>query len=150
MTYYEYSPQPDHKHWSPIPTPCIPQKTWSQWDWLKWDPLSGNSALMTCIFCRIAHDTNSKFLAAGPFGVIIAAKDPVANQHVLVLPKEHVQSLADAEGSLVTALLAMATHYAKEHMPGGYRVIVNTGADAGQTIQHLHIHLLGGGKLKDL
>ncbi len=44
----------------------------------------------------------------------------------------------------------MASLYGKEHMPNGFRIVINTGDDAGQTVKHFHIHVIGGEKLKDL
>ena len=68
--------------------------------------------------------------------------------HVLVAPREHIVSLAEAtEGdySLLGHLLSVAAEIARtKELAKGYRVVVNTGPDGGQTVDHLHVHLLGG------
>jgi histidine triad (HIT) family protein len=68
--------------------------------------------------------------------------------HVLVIPKQHITSLAKAvpaDAALLGHLLASAAEIARQQgLTNGYRLVVNTGSDGGQTVEHMHIHLLGG------
>jgi histidine triad (HIT) family protein len=68
--------------------------------------------------------------------------------HVLIVPREHIDSLAEAsadEGALLGHLFWVAAEIARNKgLAKGYRVVVNTGEDGGQTVDHLHLHLLGG------
>jgi len=80
----------------------------------------------------------------------IAIRDinPVAPTHVLIVPRTPVagvQELEDADEAMVGHLLVVARRLAEEAgLVGGYRLVVNAGVDAGQTLPHLHVHLLGG------
>ncbi len=73
---------------------------------------------------------------------------PQAPVHVLLIPKRHLASLAHAtaeDAGMLGGLLAAAVEVARQQGLGnGYRLVVNTGADGGQTVEHLHVHLLGG------
>ena len=77
---------------------------------------------------------------------------PQAPTHILVIPKKPIPSLAgvtDADTLLLGHLMRVATEIAKKlNLVDGYRLIVNCGADGGQTVDHLHIHLLGGRSLR--
>ena len=83
----------------------------------------------------------------------LAFKDisPQAPVHVLVIPKEEIQSLAhteDAHGDLLGHLLLVTRSLARDMgLDNGFRTIINTGAGGGQTVDHLHIHLMGGRSL---
>jgi histidine triad (HIT) family protein len=109
-----------------------------------------------CIFCRIAR---------GEIGTAVVLEDadfvafrdlqPKAPQHILVVPREHVVSLnglPEQPDGLGDALLRFAVKVAESVgiKDTGYRVITNIGADGGQEIQHLHLHVLGGENLGDL
>lgn len=80
----------------------------------------------------------------------LAFKDinPQAPVHILVIPKQPIPQLADAESqdqALLGHLLLTAKHIALQAgLNNGYRVVINTGADGGQTVSHLHLHILGG------
>lgn len=84
----------------------------------------------------------------------IAFKDvhPQAPVHLLVIPKQPIPQLADAESkelSLMGHLLLTAKHVAEQAgLSNGYRVVINTGVDGGQTVNHLHLHILGGRQMK--
>ena len=84
----------------------------------------------------------------------LAFKDiqPQAPVHILVIPKKPIPKLADVESkdnTLIGHLLLIVKHVAKQaRLASGYRVVINNGSDAGQTVDHLHIHLLGGRKMK--
>jgi histidine triad (HIT) family protein len=73
--------------------------------------------------------------------------NPQAPTHVLVIPREHVQSLAHAEdAAMLGDLMAFAAEVARLEAvsEGGYRVVANVGSNGGQTVDHLHLHILGG------
>lgn len=84
----------------------------------------------------------------------LAFKDihPQAPVHILVIPKKPIPTLADAESqdhALLGHLLLTAKRVAEEAgLKNGYRVVINTGDDGGQTVYHLHVHILGGRQLK--
>jgi histidine triad (HIT) family protein len=102
-----------------------------------------------CLFCKIAagvipvtrlHD-DADTLAFPDI-------NPQAPVHILIIPKRHITSLAHAlpaDTALLGQLLAAAAAVARaQNLGKGYRLVVNTGPDGGQTVEHLHIHLLGG------
>jgi len=106
-----------------------------------------------CIFCKIAAKEIPAELAYEDEKAV-AFKDlhPIAPQHYLVVPKEHIpggNDVNDSNCALVGHLLDVAARVAKKagFAESGYRVIINTNADAGQEIFHLHLHLLGGKRL---
>ena len=107
-----------------------------------------------CIFCRIASgDIPASIVKRSDHAVAFRDLDPKAPTHVLVIPTTHVAAARDVRGSegekLLGALLAFATDVATELGldAGGYRIVTNTGPDGGQSVFHLHLHLLGGRKL---
>lgn len=108
----------------------------------------------SCIFCRIAAgEIPSTLVAQGEDWIAIRDLHPAAPTHVLVIPRRHVTSLAelsDADRNLAgTLLLAVAEVARREGIAErGYRTVINTGEDGGQTIPHLHLHLLGGAPLE--
>jgi histidine triad (HIT) family protein len=101
-----------------------------------------------CIFCRIARGeipaqmlVNNKDIAA------FRDVNPQAPVHILIVPKKHVASLDDAADSeLLGRMMSLAAALARQEKiaRSGYRTVVNTGRDGGQSVDHLHIHLLGG------
>jgi histidine triad (HIT) family protein len=103
----------------------------------------------SCLFCRIVA---GEIPAAKVFedGRAVAFRDinPQAPTHVLVIPRKHVASLDDAaagDEELLGHLLRVASRVAAgEGLTGGYRTVVNNGPDAGQTVFHIHVHVLGG------
>jgi histidine triad (HIT) family protein len=105
-----------------------------------------------CLFCRIvAGEIPSGRLYADDLVVAFRDINPVAPTHVLVVPVEHVASaadLTDEHGPLLGRLFAVAGDVARrEGLDGGWRLVSNVGADAGQSVDHLHVHLLGGRQL---
>lgn len=107
-----------------------------------------------CIFCRIASgDIPATVVKRSSHAVAFRDLDPKAPTHVLVIPTSHVASARDAKGSegerMLGQLLTFATEVATELGldAGGYRIVANTGPDAGQSVFHLHLHLLGGRQL---
>ena len=103
-----------------------------------------------CLFCRIARgEIPATIVAQNDDCVAFRDIDPKAPTHVLVIPREHVASLSEAtDAAMVGKLALMAADIAKEEgLDGGYRTVINTGPDAGQTVHHIHLHLLGGRQL---
>lgn len=102
----------------------------------------------SCVFCRIASgELPVPILASNEHGVVFRDLHPQAPEHLLVIPRQHVASLAEAtDGAGLGALLLLAAEAAKAAglAERGYRVVANTGADGGQTVHHLHFHILGG------
>jgi histidine triad (HIT) family protein len=86
---------------------------------------------------------------------LLAIRDvqPVAPTHVLVIPLEHLRAVRDAKGEAGTALLGRLLAFAAEVATdlgldgGGYRIVSNTGKDGGQSVDHLHLHVLGGRRM---
>ena len=109
---------------------------------------------MDCIFCKIA---NGEIPADVVYedDVIFAFRDlsPQAPVHVLVIPKAHIASLDDVDGSdehkeLLGYLMVKIREIAAQlELRAGYRIVNNCGEDAMQTVKHLHFHLLGGRKM---
>jgi histidine triad (HIT) family protein len=101
-----------------------------------------------CIFCRIAAgEIPSARVAENARAVAFRDLHPQAPVHVLVVPRRHVASLAEAaDGEELGALLLLAQEVARREgiADTGYRVVTNVGADGGQTVPHLHLHVLGG------
>ena len=111
--------------------------------------------MSNCIFCKIVagdipchkvYETDT----------VLAFRDiaPMAATHIVVIPKAHaMQSAAEVteeNASLVAdCFMAIAAIAKQENLDGGFRVITNAGADAGQTVPHLHFHILGGEKLPE-
>jgi histidine triad (HIT) family protein len=104
---------------------------------------------MDCIFCKIAAGTiPSKKVREDEHLLAFHDIDPKAPTHILVIPKKHIASLAQAtaaDAELLGRLLVAVSEIARERELGkGYRVVISTGAEGGQTVDHLHLHLLGG------
>ena len=102
----------------------------------------------SCLFCRIVRREIPAAVVAET-DTVLAFRDvnPQAPLHALVIPKRHVASLAEADdAALVGELSLVAARVAREagHGGSGFRTVVNTGADAGQTVHHLHLHVLAG------
>jgi histidine triad (HIT) family protein len=110
-------------------------------------------AATDCIFCRIVRgELGTELVAESEHNVAFRDLHPQAPVHVLIVPRQHFTALRDIGSGdwLVTAdALSLASRIAAENglYDGGYRVITNDGPDAGQTVPHLHFHLLGGAKL---
>ena len=103
-----------------------------------------------CLFCKIiAGEIAGDFVHRDERCVVIRDINPQAPMHVLVIPREHLDSLDDAsqrDEALLGHLLRVAAKIAHDqgHGEAGYRTVINTGAGAGQSVFHLHVHLLGG------
>ncbi|HHW55085.1 MAG: histidine triad nucleotide-binding protein [bacterium] len=107
-----------------------------------------------CIFCRIvAKEIPSEIVYEDD--TVLAFKDinPQAPVHLLLIPKRHIPTLlelTEADGELLAHIYAVIRQLAREHGldEKGFRTVVNTGDDGGQTVYHLHFHLLGGRSLQ--
>lgn len=105
-----------------------------------------------CVFCRIARgEMKTEFVSQTPEAFAIRDISPQAPDHILVIPRQHIPSLAECEDPEILAdLLVMAHDVARkvniDH--GGYRVVINSGEHGGQTVPHLHLHVLGGRRMK--
>ena len=104
---------------------------------------------MACLFCKIiAGEIPSKKVFEDDLTYAFRDINPQASTHVLVVPRQHIASLVEAgaedEGLLGYLHLIAARIAASEGLTDGFRTVVNTGPDGGQTVDHLHIHLLGG------
>ncbi len=105
---------------------------------------------MNCLFCHIANGTlNTKKLYEDDLVVAFEDIHPQAPTHILIIPKQHIANINDIEPEHATLLahllltakqLAQTLHLAED----GYRLIMNTNEHGGQTVYHLHLHLLGG------
>lgn len=106
-----------------------------------------------CLFCKIANgDMDVPFVAESAHAVAFNDIQPLASTHVLVVPRRHIESihtLQQDDDAVVGDLLELARTVATQLGidQSGYRLVTNAGPDAGQTVMHLHVHLLGGERL---
>lgn len=100
-----------------------------------------------CIFCRIAAgDIPASVVARNAEAMAFRDLNPQAPVHVLVIPVGHVGSAAEADAATLGAVMALAREVAAALgvAGSGYRLVTNVGADGGQSVGHLHVHLLAG------
>lgn len=102
-----------------------------------------------CIFCKIAAgEIPSRRVYEDDDVIVFHDIRPAAPIHLLIVPREHIPTLADAhdaQQALVGKMLLLAPRLAKEQgAVNGFRVVVNNGPDGGQEVYHLHVHVLGG------
>jgi histidine triad (HIT) family protein len=102
-----------------------------------------------CLFCRIvAGEIPARVVAETERTMAFRDVNPQAPTHVLVVPRAHhadVAAVAAADPALLAEVMTAAASVAgSEGLSGGYRLVTNTGDDAGQTVHHLHVHVLGG------
>jgi len=106
-----------------------------------------------CLFCRIFRgEIPAKEVYRDAEVVAFEDIRPVAPTHVLIIPKEHIPSvheITDQHGPLLARLIATANRIADQRNIDreGYRLVINKGPQAGQSVYHLHVHLLGGRSL---
>ena len=108
---------------------------------------------MDCIFCKIAHgEIPSKKAYEDERILAFYDLDPQAPVHILLIPKTHIASaneLTEENAHVVSHIFLTAAKLAKElGLDKGYRIVNNCGEDGGQTVHHLHFHLLGGRSMK--
>ena len=103
-----------------------------------------------CLFCKIVKKTiPAKIVYEDERTVAFDDINPQAPVHTLIIPKKHLSAVQDCHGQdsgLLAHLLMTCTNVAKYKglADSGYRIVTNTGRDAGQTVFHLHLHVLGG------
>jgi len=106
-----------------------------------------------CIFCKVARGEAGTLLYEDDLVAAFDDLNPQAPIHVLIVPKAHIEKLQDLDGEelerLAGHMLIVANRIARERGADeeGYRVVVNNGRGAGQSVWHLHFHLLGGRRL---
>ncbi len=106
-----------------------------------------------CIFCQIArHEIDSTVWYEDEEIIAFEDIDPQAPVHILIVPKRHINTLVELkenEMDILQQIFSVAQHVVTlthiEH--SGFRIIINTNSDGGQTVYHLHAHLLGGRKM---
>jgi histidine triad (HIT) family protein len=106
-----------------------------------------------CLFCKIVGGTiPANRIYEDELSIGFPDINPQAPTHLLVIPKQHISSTAKAaaeDTALMGHLMAVAAEIARrEKLDSGYRIVVNTGDEGGQTVNHLHLHLLGGRHMK--
>jgi histidine triad (HIT) family protein len=110
--------------------------------------------MSACLFCKIiAREIPASIVYEDAAVLAFNDINPQAPTHVLVIPKRHIETLNDLEpgdDQIVGELVRRAAAIAKERgiSPGGFRTVFNTNRDAGQTVFHIHLHLLGGRTLQ--
>jgi len=106
-----------------------------------------------CLFCRIIRgEIPSKKVYEDEHTYAFEDINPQAPTHVLIIPKEHIVGLKESQADhaeVIGRCHLVAAHIAREHgIENGYRTVLNVGPGAGQSVFHLHVHLLGGRALK--
>lgn len=104
---------------------------------------------MDCVFCKIASgEIPSTRVYEDDLCVAFKDLEPQAPVHLLIIPREHITSVAEVtseNSSIVAHIFEVAAKLAKEnHLEKGWRIVSNIGEDGGQTVKHMHFHLLGG------
>ena len=98
-----------------------------------------------CVFCKIAtHVIPVKPVFEDDLSLVFADQNPQAPTHLLVIPKQHFANVTEAPSDLLGKVLKTAADVGHRELPKGFRIVINTGSDGGQTVEHLHLHLLGG------
>ena len=105
-----------------------------------------------CIFCKISrHEVSSDIVAEDGATIVFKDIHPKAETHLLIVPKKHIHSVSAVEvedWSLVAELIKKAATVACERGLTGYKLVFNVGREGGQMVDHLHLHLLAGGKVE--
>jgi histidine triad (HIT) family protein len=104
---------------------------------------------MTCIFCQIiAHQLPAEIIFEDEDLAVFKDINPSAPIHLLIVPKDHLDSLDaldDENTGIIVKMVTIAKKIAEElKIQNGYRLLINTGREAGQVVFHLHMHLMGG------
>ncbi len=101
-----------------------------------------------CIFCKIIDGKiPARFELEEKEVVAIRDASPKAPTHLLIIPREHIPQISDLKSShisLVGAMVDAARRIAEQKKIAGYRLVFNNGSEAGQSVFHIHLHLLGG------
>lgn len=105
---------------------------------------------MSCIFCQIiSGEVPGNILYRDDMVTVFRDIHPIADTHILIVPNRHINSVNDLErsdDSLIAHMIINAKEMAAREgvAESGYRLIINTGPDGGQSVQHLHLHLIAG------
>jgi histidine triad (HIT) family protein len=105
-----------------------------------------------CLFCKIvAEEVSADVVHASDHVVAFRDINPQAPTHILLIPRDHIESAAkmnEEHEDILLELVRSAAHLAEaERLRGGWRLVTNVGPDAGQSVPHLHFHLLGGRRM---
>ncbi len=101
-----------------------------------------------CLFCKIAaHQIPVQAVHEDDLSIAFPDINPQAPTHWLLVPKAHTANAQQTDQATLGHLLRTAATLAEKHLPEGHRIVINTGSDGGQTVHHLHLHLLGGRSL---
>jgi histidine triad (HIT) family protein len=109
--------------------------------------------VVDCLFCRIAQgELEADVVHSSDHVVAFRDINPQAPVHILIVPKEHIESaraLKDRNAAMLVEIVQTAAHLARAEKvdQSGWRLVTNVGPDAGQSVHHLHFHLLGGRKM---
>ncbi len=112
--------------------------------------MSSEESNTDCIFCKISSgEIPSQILYQDEDVVVFPDVRPLTPVHLLVIPRKHITSLAEMAGDetpIIGKMVKVANQVAREQgiSESGYRLTINSGADAGQVVFHLHMHLMGG------
>ena len=104
---------------------------------------------MDCIFCKIiAGEIPAKPVYRDDDVIAITDVNRQAPDHLLVMPVKHVRNVGEVaaqhDDATMAKVFSRAAHLGRERAPNGYRLVVNSGPDGGQTVDHLHVHVLSG------
>ncbi len=108
-----------------------------------------------CLFCKIAnHEQNADIVFENEKIIVFKDINPKALTHLLIVPKKHIDSISELEDidkKLTSDMIFLAKKLALKHgiSKSGYRLTFNVGRGGGQIIDHLHLHLMGGGKINE-
>lgn len=101
---------------------------------------------MSWCFCKILSDRKDEIILENDLAFVVYDIQPVSKGHMLIIPKRHVETFFDASREEIVACLDLMEHAKvlldNEYKPDGYNIGINVGAVAGQTVMHLHIHLI--------
>jgi diadenosine tetraphosphate (Ap4A) HIT family hydrolase len=102
-----------------------------------------------CVFCRVGrHEAPAEYVYEDDTVFVIKDRFPKAPVHLLVIPRKHIariDALCIEDNGLIVHLFEVVRLIAvKYHLEAGYRVIINSGTEGGQTVSHLHIHIIAG------
>ena len=112
--------------------------------------------MKNCLFCEIANgEVESEIVYRDEQVCAFNDINPQAPVHILIIPRKHIEGinvLTQKDKGIIGHILLVAKELSEEKSisEGGFRVLINSGSNAGQVIEHLHFHLLGGTKLKPI
>ncbi len=114
--------------------------------------MTSATAPLGCIFCKIvAGEISTKELYRSDDFIVIADSNPQAPEHLLVIPRRHLPNLSKyveaSDPAMTGELFRIAANHGRERSEGGFRIVVNEGVTGGQTVEHLHVHVLGGRRM---